>query len=188
MSGSHDNPLTRWALSEEGQLVLHQRALANLQLIQSMPRCGAKAKSTGSPCRQPGSGRGGRCVYHGGKSTAGETWGLRQWSDSTSPVVARRQMDKAKKVERAVAEREQRLAAMPPDERARYDAWLRAHAPGPQDGRVGAKMLAALGLVPAASSNDMTIAQMQARLVELKAEKRAWEAHCAQNGHQGVFG
>ena len=36
------------------------------------PRCGAKAKSTGLPCRAPGvkkeAGRYGRCRVHGGKS------------------------------------------------------------------------------------------------------------------------
>lgn len=36
-----------------------------------MKLCGAKAKSTGLPCRQPGSGHGGRCKYHGGNSRGG---------------------------------------------------------------------------------------------------------------------
>lgn len=38
----------------------------------SSPRCGAKAKSTGRPCRAPGvkkpGGQYGRCRVHGGKS------------------------------------------------------------------------------------------------------------------------
>ena len=36
-----------------------------------MKLCGAKAKSTGLPCRQPGYGHGGRCKYHGGNSRGG---------------------------------------------------------------------------------------------------------------------
>jgi len=35
-------------------------------------RCGA-ASRTGSPCRAPGSGRGGRCRFHGGASTGPTT-------------------------------------------------------------------------------------------------------------------
>jgi hypothetical protein len=40
-----------------------------LAALASAPRCGARARSTGAPCRQPGIGAGGRCRWHGGKST-----------------------------------------------------------------------------------------------------------------------
>ena len=36
-------------------------------------RCGARAKSTGEPCRALGTGRGGRCRMHGGASTGPRT-------------------------------------------------------------------------------------------------------------------
>ena len=44
-------------------------------------RCGAKAKSTGKPCRLRGSknGRGGRCRFHGGKSTGPPEGNLSAW-------------------------------------------------------------------------------------------------------------
>lgn len=37
------------------------------------PLCGAKAKGTGQPCKRPGDGAGGRCKYHGGRSTGPKT-------------------------------------------------------------------------------------------------------------------
>jgi hypothetical protein len=38
-------------------------------VLAAIPRCGARARSTGAPCRQPGLGAGGRCRWHGGAST-----------------------------------------------------------------------------------------------------------------------
>ncbi|MVS97894.1 hypothetical protein [Devosia marina] len=182
------NPLLAWSMSEEGQNILRQRALENIELIRAMPRCGAKAKSTGLPCQQPGSGRGGRCHYHGGASTAGETWGLRQWSDNPSPVVARRQAAKAKWVERAEAEREARLAAMTPDERARYGKWLSARRPGSKDDRVGTKLLSAIDGAAPRQLSDLSVTELQAMIDALQAEKRAWESHHAMEQRLGVFG
>ncbi len=100
----------------------------------------------------------------------------------------RRQLTKAKRVDIAEAERAERLAAMSPEERHGYDAWLRAHAPGSQAARDAAKLLSALGAPKATpAGHDMSIVEMQTRLNELKAEKRAWEAHCAVEGRLGVF-
>jgi hypothetical protein len=46
-------------------------------------RCGAYARSTGRPCRAPGTGRGGRCKLHGGKSTGPRTdEGLKQLEEA----------------------------------------------------------------------------------------------------------
>jgi len=36
--------------------------------LAAIPRCGALARSTGHPCRLPGTGSGGRCRFHGGRS------------------------------------------------------------------------------------------------------------------------
>lgn len=188
MSDHQENPLVAWAQTPEGQIVRRNHALANIELIRAMPRCGAKAKSTGQPCRQPGSGRGGRCVYHGGKSTAGETWGLRQWSDNPSPVVARRQATKARWVERQEAERAARIAAMPPEEQDRYWRWRSTHAAGPQDNRVEAKLRAAMGRTSAETLSSMSVSELQALIDQLRAEKRAWGFYCAIENGEGVFG
>jgi hypothetical protein len=44
-----------------------------LAALAALPRCGARARSTGAPCRQPGIGAGGRCRWHGGASTGRPT-------------------------------------------------------------------------------------------------------------------
>jgi hypothetical protein len=185
MAPENDTP---WRQSDEWREISRRQALRNLAAIHQAPICGAKAKSTGKPCRKPGLGKGGRCALHGGRSGSGETWGRRQWRDSPSPVVTRRQIAKAKNVEIAEAERAERLVAMSPEERRRYDTWLRAHAPGSQAGRAAAKLLSALGAPKTAPAGQgMSIVEMQTRLNELKAEKRAWEAHCAIEERLGVF-
>lgn len=38
-------------------------------VLAGLPRCGAKSRQTGAPCRLPGLGAGGRCRFHGGRST-----------------------------------------------------------------------------------------------------------------------
>ena len=40
--------------------------------------CGAKTRGDGHPCKRPGTGRGGRCSNHGGKSTGPQSAGGRQ--------------------------------------------------------------------------------------------------------------
>jgi hypothetical protein len=47
--------------TEEGPLAMH-----------NSPRCGAKCKRTGKPCRMPAMDNG-RCFLHGGKSTGPRT-------------------------------------------------------------------------------------------------------------------
>lgn len=39
------------------------------QVLDQLPRCGAKSRQTRLPCRLPALGAGGRCRFHGGRST-----------------------------------------------------------------------------------------------------------------------
>jgi uncharacterized small protein (DUF1192 family) len=77
---------------------------------------------------------------------------------------------------------------MLPEQRRRYDAWRSARQPGSQDQRVGAKLRQAFGAVRSLSAFDLSVEELQARIAELKAEKRAWEVHCAGEQRLGVFG
>lgn len=38
-------------------------------VLAALPRCGARSHQTGEPCKLPGTGAGGKCRFHGGKST-----------------------------------------------------------------------------------------------------------------------
>lgn len=39
------------------------------QVLAALPRCSAVARQTGVQCKNPGTGAGGKCRFHGGAST-----------------------------------------------------------------------------------------------------------------------
>lgn len=91
-----------------------------------LPKCGAKAKTTDEPCRQTAMANG-RCAYHGGLTPKGDQWHKKQWRKSASPKDQERQRWTAERREKARAER---VSAMTPEERRRYQEWHNARAPG----------------------------------------------------------
>ncbi|WP_449409352.1 HGGxSTG domain-containing protein [Methylobacterium komagatae] len=112
-------------IAEIGTAALH-RFRANLTPDQL---CGAKARSTGEPCRQiPAKGRK-RCKFHGGATPKGD--GMAGWHTpgfpDGLPTAAREASDI--KVARRRKQRA-RVASMTPEERARYEEWHRSHEPG----------------------------------------------------------
>ena len=38
-------------------------------VLAALPRCSARSRQTGEPCKLPGTGAGGKCRFHGGAST-----------------------------------------------------------------------------------------------------------------------
>jgi hypothetical protein len=89
--------------------------------------CGAKAKSSGEPCRNPGM-ENGRCRLHGGLTPKGKNWHRVQWPASDAPPEKLEK--KLRELKRRQLRREARVAAMTPEERARYEAWHRTHRAG----------------------------------------------------------
>lgn len=89
-----------------------------------LPKCGARSRTTGDPCQNPGM-ENGRCRLHGGATPKGENWHRKQW-----PADEAKLGRKLRDAERQARIRAKRIAAMTPEERHRYDAWLRAHQPG----------------------------------------------------------
>ena len=52
-----------------------RRGLANsLAKRAAMPKCGARRRTDGEPCRQPVAEEGKRCRYHGGATPKGRDW------------------------------------------------------------------------------------------------------------------
>ncbi len=95
-----------------------------------LPKCGARAKSTGEPCTHVALANG-RCRWHGGRSTAGKNWGKRQFN-SDDPVKIDRKLST---LERREQKRLARVTAMTPEERQRYARWRNTHKPGPKSAR-----------------------------------------------------
>lgn len=112
-------------IAEIGTAALH-RFRANLTPDQL---CGAKARSTGEPCRQiPAKGRK-RCKFHGGATPKGD--GPAGWHTPTFPAGLPVDSPRSARM-KATKRRQQRarVAEMTPDERARYEEWHRTHKPG----------------------------------------------------------
>ncbi len=90
------------------------------------PKCGAKAKSTGEPCRRVAMANG-RCSLHGGRTPKGSNWHKPRWPKNNEAKLRRKIRD----IERARRQREARLVHMTEDERAAYEKWHEARRPGP---------------------------------------------------------
>ena len=94
-----------------------------------LPRCGAKARTTGEPCKQIAM-KNGRCAYHGGHTPKGDSWHKPRWPDGKRPDAAERLNRKLADLETAEKKRRKRRARMDPDELARHAAWQRTQKPG----------------------------------------------------------
>ena len=90
-----------------------------------LPKCGAKARSSGQPCRQIAMANG-RCAYHGGKVPRGDQWHRVQWSDDQTKFAKKL----ARQEKRARQKAESDSARMTAGERAEHDNWQRTHRPG----------------------------------------------------------
>lgn len=95
--------------------------------------CGARTKSTEDhrPCQNLALAGHDRCRIHGAKTPKGDQWGLVQWPNGKAPDAEARLKAKLKRIERARKEKAKRLAAMRPEERLRFEARSKTHAPGP---------------------------------------------------------
>ncbi|WP_279596616.1 HGGxSTG domain-containing protein [Methylobacterium sp. J-001] len=120
---------TAWSYSAEFRAI----ADAALRRFNSQrhlhPICGAKAKSTGEPCRQmPAKGRT-RCKLHGGATPRGD--GPAGWHTPGFPngLPTGKPRSDAYKV-RKRRQRRAAIAAMTADELARLEAWRRTHKSG----------------------------------------------------------
>ncbi len=55
--------------------------------LDALPRCGARSRQTGAPCKNPGIGNGGRCRFHGGRAGRKLTHG--KFSAASRKVIER---------------------------------------------------------------------------------------------------
>jgi hypothetical protein len=73
----------------------------------------------------------GRCTKHGGRTGSGDNFHVRQWPNPKAPDANARLNRKLARAEREERRRQEKLAAMSPDELAAHKKWQRAHKPGP---------------------------------------------------------
>lgn len=118
-----------WQQSTEFRLMARAAISRFNKTRPLLPKCGAQAKSTGEPCRQPAM-ENGRCYVHGGRTPRGAGWHLPVWPDKSAPNAMTKLNGKLIKRERYYQARERKLAAMTPAERSEHDRWQKAHKPG----------------------------------------------------------
>ncbi|WP_330998553.1 HGGxSTG domain-containing protein [Ollibium composti] len=157
-----------------------------------MPKCGAKRKRDGEPCRNLAMSNG-KCRYHGGCTGKGANWGKHRLPPKDAAQWEARLARKFAQIERDKRRRAQRLAAMSPEERRRYDAWVKSHQPGPaaERARRRANLKAAADL--RAISERADARPLSPELAALEAERRRIEREALlwsiENGlAEGVFG
>ncbi|WP_081629366.1 HGGxSTG domain-containing protein [Methylopila sp. M107] len=111
----------------------HARGLAirNIAELARRPKCGAKAKATGQPCRNAAMANG-RCRYHGGRTPSGDQWHVVQLPDDPrSPAADQKRARKL--ADRKLIDHRRRLrkAGMTPEERVKHETRSRALRPAP---------------------------------------------------------
>lgn len=88
-----------------------------------LPKCGAKTRTTGEPCKNPAL-ENGRCRLHGGATPSGKEWGKRQVSTKSSTRNAngdwRRVEEKLQRWAREDRDRAHRLRRMTDEQFWRY--------------------------------------------------------------------
>lgn len=94
-----------------------------------LPKCGAKGRKTGEPCRHVAMANG-RCYVHGGRTPKGDDWHRPRWPDGDAPNAEVKLARKLRDMERSAKKRATRLAKMTPEERERHAHWQRTHKPG----------------------------------------------------------
>lgn len=184
--------LDRWRKSAEFRAIASRTAKANLVKLRARPRCGAKNRVNGEPCRNVALANG-RCHLHGGKTPKGKDWHKTQWPKKDRPDVMDKLVRKVADQERAYKRRQRRLAGMNPDERACHEEWERSHRPGGPAGRAVAReardqagfaksLLADSSPIPISSEAKA----LETRLAELRKRKTELE-QAASFPHIGVF-
>lgn len=137
----------------------------------SRPKCGARRKSDGEPCRNPAL-ECGRCARHGGKTPSGSAWHVVQLPGRNAPLWKLEK--KLKEIERRRRAQAARVAAMTQEQKQRYDAWHRTHRPGSaaqREARRRDREATAMFAAPRAAPPDPELDKLAAAIAELQARK-----------------
>lgn len=119
----------RWRRSAQFRAIAN-KALADFNARRYLlPKCGAKSKRTGEPCRQIALANG-RCRFHGGKTPRGDQWHRLQLPKPGEAGGVEKFDRKSVRQEKRQAKRAREIAAMSPEERERHAAWQTTHKPG----------------------------------------------------------
>lgn len=140
------------------------------------PKCGAKTRADGAPCRNPVAEEGQRCRLHGGATPKGKDWHRRQFPKKGASIskLQKKLSELSKRDQKA----EERRAAMSPEERAMHEKRRRANRPGTpserqqaRDGRKAMKLVQGLLQHKNAISDEVSALDAQIRTLEDRANQ-----------------
>lgn len=182
--------IVTWTRTAAGRAFARSLMIALNRKRHLKPKCGAKAKSTGEPCKQIAMPNG-RCIYHGGATPSGDGWHKTRWPKADVPDSDARLSRKLRDIDRAARKREKRLAAMTADKRERHLRWQATHRPGSSARRTAARSerkqsdeLAAVIAVPSAPRSP-ELEALDRLMDEAKRRAAALENN---NDELGIFG
>jgi hypothetical protein len=151
------------------------------------PKCGAKRRSDGQPCRQPVTAEGKRCRYHGGATPKGKEWHRKQWPQKGAAPSRL----KTKMVSLSIREKEAKLKreAMSPNARKLHEARRKAMQPGtPAERQGGRDDREAQKLLEDLQNDEKPLSGGQkalfAQIRQLEEKAMALQAESAQNEEQ----
>jgi hypothetical protein len=188
--------LDRWRRSTEFRKIARKQAKANIEAFHAGPRCGAARKRDGKPCENPAM-KNGRCDLHGGKTPSGRQWHVVQFPDCSTPHGEAKFNRKLRDHKRYAEKRAARLAAMTPEQRAEYDAWVRSHTPGAGAARTAQRARAdqnaqarvLINLEPSQRLSDPEASRVEAALATVRAKLANLETRTTKPGDddEGIF-
>lgn len=184
--------IVAWTRTPAGRAHARSSMIALNEKRHLRSKCGAKAKTTGEPCRQVAMANG-RCVYHGGGTPSSHTrsggWHRPRWPKADAPGAEAKLERKLRDLDRAARRRAERLAAMSDEERQRYERWHAVRQPGSSARRAAArlkrKQKAELAAALAAPSSPRS-PELEALDTLLDKAKR--RAAALENDDLGIFG
>lgn len=185
---------SRFGLPQAGKAAL---AEFNAKVRPYLQRCGAKRRTDGEPCQAPVVPGKNRCRWHGGLVPSGDHWHTLQWPKGDAKDWQEKLNAKLQRDERNRRRKERRLAKMSPEERAKYDDWLKYHRPGSKiersKPRAAKKAAAAFQEIAERPERPVSpeIAALRAKAAYLEAARdRYREIALAeqQQKDEGVFG
>ena len=185
-------PPTAWQKSAEFRAI----AVAALRKFNEnqtkLPKCSAKAKSTGERCAQPAM-RNGVCRYHGGKTPKGDDWHKPVWP-ADGPAFEAKLASKTKALDKRRRGKAADLAKMTDEERAKHECWQKAHKPGSAGARARTKKArqdavsfrAVVEAPPAERPRDPELEALDIEIAAAHRQAVALEINLATN--EGIFG
>jgi hypothetical protein len=165
-----------WVQSAAGRASARAASEAARIARRGKPRCGSKRKSDGQPCRAPALANG-RCRNHGGLTPAGSAWHRVQYPDPL--LQPEKYAKKVREVERRQRQQRERVAKMPPAERAKYEARSKAVKPrsvAQRESRRRDREAAELLLRRTTPAPDPEVVALEAELAAVRAERARLEA------------